>query len=340
MSIIVSILVFGIVIMIHELGHFIMAKRSGIKVNEFSIGMGPQIYGKTIGDTEYSIRALPIGGYVAMEGEDEESDAEGAFNSVPVQDRIGVVVAGAVMNMLLGFVVLFYLTASQPAITSRTVSNFYDGAMTAQTGLMVDDEIIAINGRKCYIANDIIYEFARTQNGVADFTVIRNGEKVELENVTFDTYIDEATGLKQMVIDFTVYPVTKTIPNIAKEAFNWTISIARMVFLSLVDLVTGNVAINQMSGPVGIVSTISEAVSYGLESVLMILAMITINLGVFNLLPVPALDGGRLVFLLIELVRGKPVDQKYEMWVNAAGMIVLLAFMAFVTFSDITKFFV
>ncbi|MBQ7903785.1 MAG: site-2 protease family protein [Oscillospiraceae bacterium] len=340
MSIIVSILVFGIVIMIHELGHFIMAKRSGIKVNEFSIGMGPQIYGKTIGDTEYSIRALPIGGYVAMEGEDEESDEEGAFNSVPVQDRIGVVVAGAVMNMLLGFVVLFYLTASQPAITSRTVSNFYDGAMTAQTGLMVDDEIIAINGRKCYIANDIIYEFARTQNGVADFTVIRNGEKVELENVTFDTYIDEATGLKQMVIDFTVYPVTKTIPNIAKEAFNWTISIARMVFLSLVDLVTGNVAINQMSGPVGIVSTISEAVSYGLESVLMILAMITINLGVFNLLPVPALDGGRLVFLLIELVRGKPVDQKYEMWVNAAGMIVLLAFMAFVTFSDITKFFV
>lgn len=340
MSIIVSILVFGIVIMIHELGHFIMAKRSGIKVNEFSIGMGPQIYGKTIGDTEYSIRALPIGGYVAMEGEDEESDEEGAFNSVPVQDRIGVVVAGAVMNMLLGFVVLFYLTASQPAITSRTVSNFYDGAMTAQTGLMVDDEIIAINGRKCYIANDIIYEFARTQNGVADFTVIRNGEKVELENVTFDTYIDEATGLKQMVIDFTVYPVTKTIPNIAKEAFNWTISIARMVFLSLVDLVTGNVAINQMSGPVGIVSTISEAVSYGLESVLMILAMITINLGVFNLLPVPALDGGRLVFLLIELVRGRPVDQKYEMWVNAAGMIVLLAFMAFVTFSDITKFFV
>ena len=143
-----------------------------------------------------------------------------------------------------------------------------------------------------------------------------------------------------MVIDFTVYPVTKTVPNIAKEAFNWTISIARMVFLSLVDLVTGNVAINQMSGPIGIVSSISEAVSYGLESVLMILAIITINLGVFNLLPVPALDGGRLIFLLIELVRGKPVDQKYEMWVNAAGMIVLLAFMAFVTFSDITKFFV
>ena len=332
-------LVFGVVIMIHELGHFIMAKISGIKVNEFSIGMGPQLYGKTIGDTEYSIRALPIGGFVAMEGEDEESDAEGAFNSVPVQHRIGVVVAGAVMNMILGFVVLFYLTSTQQAITSRTVSTFYEGAMTQQTGLMIGDEIIAINGRKCYIANDIIYEFARTQDGVADFTVIRDGKKVELEDVTFETYTDEETGLKQLVIDFTVYPITKTIPAIAKEAYNWTISLARMVFLSLVDLVTGNVAINQMSGPVGIVSTISEAVSYGLESVLTILAMITINLGVFNLIPFPALDGGRLVFLLIELIRGKPIDQKYEMWVNGAGMILLLGFMAFVTFSDVTRLF-
>ncbi len=339
MSIIVSVLVFGVVIMIHELGHFIMAKASGIKVNEFSIGMGPQLFGKTVGETEYSVRALPIGGYVAMEGEDEESDAEGAFNSVPVQNRIGVVVAGAVMNMILGFLVLLFLTGRQSAITSRTVSSFYEGAMTQQTGLMVGDEIVAINGRKCYIANDVIYEFARTQNGVADFTVIRDGKKVELNDVTFETYIDEATGLKQMVIDFTVFPVEKTIPNMLKEAANWTISIARMIFLSLVDLITGNVAINQMSGPVGIVSTISDAVSYGLESVLMILAMITINLGVFNLLPFPALDGGRLVFLLIELVRGKPVDQKYEMWVNATGMVILLAFMAFVTFSDITRLF-
>ena len=339
MSILVSILVFSVVIMIHELGHFIMAKASGIKVNEFSIGMGPQLFGKKVGDTEYSVRALPIGGFVAMVGEDEESDAEGAFNSVPVQNRIGVVVAGAVMNMILGFLVLLFLTGRQSAITSRTVHSFYEGAMTQQTGLMVDDEIIAINGRKCYIANDIIYEFARTQNGVADFTVIRDGKKVELEDVTFETYVDDETGLKQMVIDFVVYPVEKTLPNMLKEAANWTVSIARMVFLSLVDLVTGNVPINQMSGPVGIVSTISDAVSYGLESVLMILAMITINLGVFNLLPFPALDGGRLVFLLLELVRGKPVDQKYEMWVNGAGMLILLAFMVFVTFSDITRLF-
>lgn len=339
MSIIISVLVFSVVIIVHEFGHFIIAKLSGIKVNEFSIGMGPKLVSVTKGDTDYSIRAFPIGGFVAMEGEDEESEAEGSFTSVPVQNRIAVVVAGAVMNMILGFAVLCFLTAMQPAITSRTVSSFYEGAMTQQTGLQVGDEIVAINGRKCYVANDIIYEFARTQNGTADFTVIRDGVKTELEDVTFETYTDE-NGYRQMVIDFTVQPITKTVFSVMQEAVNWTISIARMVFLSLVDLVSGRVAINQMSGPVGIVSTISEAVSYGYESVLMILAMITINLGVFNLLPFPALDGGRLAFLLLEFVRGKPINQKYEILVNTAGMLMLLAFMVFVTFSDVTKFFV
>lgn len=339
MSIIISVLVFSVIIIVHEFGHFIIAKLSGIKVNEFSIGMGPKLVSVTKGDTDYSIRAFPIGGFVAMEGEDEESEAEGSFTSVPVQNRIAVVVAGAVMNMILGFAVLCFLTAMQPAITSRTVSSFYEGAMTQQTGLQVGDEIVAINGRKCYVANDIIYEFARTQNGTADFTVIRNGIKTQLEDVTFETYTDE-NGYRQLVIDFTVYPVEKTVFSVMQEAANWTISIARMLFLSLVDLVSGRVAINQMSGPVGIVSAISEAVSYGYESVLLILAIITINLGVFNLLPFPALDGGRLVFLLLELVRGKPINQKYEILVNTAGMLMLLAFMVFVTFSDVTKFFV
>ena len=331
-----SIIVFGSVIFIHEFGHFIVAKLSGIKVNEFSMGMGPRLFGFTKNGTEYSLRALPIGGFVAMEGEDEESDSEGAFNRAPVQSRIGVVVAGAVMNLILGFAVLTFLVSQQPAITSKTISEFYEGAVTAQTGLQVNDEIIAVNGRRCYIANDIIYEFARTQNGVADFTVRRNGEIVKLEDVTFETYTDEA-GYKQMVIDFYVYPEEKTFASVIDEAAKWTVSLGRMIFLSLVDLLTGNVAINQMAGPVGIVTVISEAASVGIENVLLILAMITINLGIFNLVPFPALDGGRLLFLLIELVRGKPINQKYEILVNTAGMIILLGFMAFVTFSDVTK---
>ena len=336
MSFLVSILVFGIVIMIHELGHFVVAKKSGIKVNEFSIGMGPRLAGVKRGETEYSIRALPIGGYVAMEGEDEESDNEGSFSKAPVSNRIAVVVAGAVMNLILGFAILVFMVSRQDAITSRTVSIFYDNAMTQQTGLQVDDEILAVNGRRCYIANDIIYEFARTQDGVVDFTVRRDGEVVELNDVTFETYEGE-NGMKQLVLDFYVYPVQKTFVSVVREAVNWTVSYARMIFLSLVDMVTGHVAINQMSGPVGIVSVISEATSVGLEPVLNIMALITINLGVFNLVPFPALDGGRLVFLIIEFLRGKPLNPKYEIWVNTAGMMVLLAFMAFVTFSDVTK---
>ena len=333
-----TIIVFGLVIFIHEFGHFAVAKLSGIKVNEFSLGMGPRVFGFKKGETDYSLRALPIGGFVAMEGEDEESDAENAFNKAPVQSRIAVVVAGAVMNLVLGFVVLVFLTSQQSAITSRTISMFHDGATTQQSGLQVDDEIIAVNGRRCYVANDLIYEFARTQNGVADLTVRRNGEIVKLNDVEFETYTDE-DGIKQMVIDFYVYPQEKTFSSVINEAAKWTVSLARMVFLSLVDLVTGNVAINQMSGPVGIVTVISEAASMGLNNVLMILAMITINLGIFNLVPFPALDGGRLLFLLIELLRGKPINQKYEIIVNTAGMFMLLTFMAFVTFSDITRLF-
>ncbi|MBQ5326684.1 MAG: site-2 protease family protein, partial [Oscillospiraceae bacterium] len=300
------------------------------------IGMGPKLFSKTKGETDYSIRALPIGGFVAMEGEDEESEAEGSFSRAPVANRIAVVVAGAVMNLILGFVILVFLTSQQNAITSRTVSQFHEGAMTQQTGLRVDDEIIAVNGRRCYIANDIIYEFARTQNGTADFTVRRDGEITQLEDVTFETYTDE-NGYKQMVIDFYVYPTEKTVVSVVREAVHWTMSLARTIFLSLVDMVTGRVAMNQISGPVGIVSVISEAASVGLKPVLNILALITINLGVFNLIPFPALDGGRLVFLLIELFRGKPINPKYEIWVNAAGMVILLGFMALVTFSDVTR---
>ncbi|MEG2928421.1 MAG: RIP metalloprotease RseP [Oscillospiraceae bacterium] len=335
-----SVVIFSAVIFIHELGHFVVAKLSGIKVNEFSIGMGPKLFSrqKSENDTAYSIRALPIGGFVSMEGEDEESDNENSFTSSPVQSRIAVVVAGAIMNIVLGFAVLTLIVSMQSAITSKTISQFSDNAMTQKTGLAAKDEIIAVNGRKCYVADDIIYEFARTQNGVADFTVKRGGKTVELEDVTFETYLDD-NGQKQLVLDFMVEPIEKTFLSVIKESALWTVSLARLVFLSFIDLVTGHVAVNQMSGPVGIVSVISEAASIGIEPLMMILALITINLGVFNLLPFPALDGGKLVFLLIELVRGKAINQKYEIWVNTAGMAILLTFMIFVTFSDISKFF-
>ncbi len=337
MGIIVALLVFSAVVFVHELGHFITAKKSGITVNEFSIGMGPKLFSFEKNATVYSIRLLPMGGFVSMDGEDEESDNPGAFNKAPILNRMLVLSAGAIMNLILGFLVLTILVGGEEAITSKTISSFYENSATEASGLMVGDEILAINGRKCYVVSDIFYEFARSQDGKAVFTVLRDGERQDID-IQFETYTDE-NGMEQLVIDFTVLPIEKTVFTVAQEALNWTISIARLVFLGLIDLVTGNVEVNQMSGPVGIVSTISDAVTYGWYSVLMMLAMITINLGVFNLIPFPALDGGRLVFLFIELLRGKPVPQKYEIFVNAAGFILLMTFMLFVTFSDISRIF-
>ncbi len=337
MGILAAILVFGVVIFIHELGHFVTAKASGIQVNEFSIGMGPKLVSFTKGETVYSIRLLPIGGFVSMEGEDEESFNPRSFNNAPILNRIIVLSAGAFMNLVLGLLILILIVNSRDVITSKTVSSFYENSSTQNSGLMVDDEIIAINGRKTYVVDDIFYEFARTQNGEAEFTVLRDGQEVDLD-IVFETYTTE-DGFEQMVVDFTVYPIEKTIISVAQEAVNWTISIARLIFLSFVDLITGNVEVNQISGPVGIVSTISEAVSYGWYNILMIMAMITINLGVFNLIPFPALDGGRLMFLFIELLRGKPVPQKYEIFVNAVGFVVLMSFMVFVTFNDVSRLF-
>lgn len=333
-----SVLIFGSVILIHELGHFAAAKWSGIKVNEFSIGMGPALFHFGKGETKYSLRLLPIGGYVAMEGEDEESVDARSFGQAPVWKRLIVISAGAIMNMVLGFAVLLVLVCQQSAITSRTVSSFYENATTYQSGLRVGDEIVAVNGRRCFIADDIVYEFARTQNGTASLTVMRDGQKVELPEVKFQT--DKAEdGTSQLVIDFTVLPIEKTAATVLSEAGSWTISIARLIFLSLVDLITGNVAINALSGPVGIVTVIGQATSMGLKPILLILAMITINLGIFNILPLPALDGGKLVLLLIEGVRRKPLNPKYEIWINSAGFVALMALMVFVTFNDITRLF-
>lgn len=335
-----SIFVFGTVIFIHELGHFLAAKFSGIKVNEFALGMGPTIFSITRKETKYALRLFPIGGFVSMDGEDNESEEAGSFTKAPVSNRILVTIAGAVMNVALGFIVLLVVVISQKTIVSRTVAEFITpDASTAKSGLMVNDEIIAVNSRRCFIANDISYEFARTQQGTADLTVLRDGKKVELKNVVFSTVegTDATAGLPQLVIDFRVFSVEKTVFNVLREAGNWTISLARLVLLSFVDLVSGRVAINNLSGPVGIVTAIGQASAMGFLSVLMLLALITINLGVFNLLPLPALDGGRLVFYIIEAIRRKPINHKYEMAVNAIGFTVLMAFMLFVTFNDITK---
>ena len=357
-TLIAALFVFSAVIAIHEFGHFTVAKLCGIQVNEFSIGMGPALWKKIYKGTQYSLRALPVGGYVALEGEEspESQQAEAAredpalenpippeqrtgkpLNEAPVWQRMLVMAAGAFMNFVLGFVVLVILVAAQEgAITSKTIYAIQDGALCGQTGLQAGDEVVAVNGRRCFVANDMIYELVRTEQYRADFTVKRNGQTVELPDVQFDTWQDE-NGQTHMSLGFTVYGIEKTPLSVLKEAGNSVLYYGRIVFTSLLDLLKGRESINNLSGPVGIVSAIGQAASYGWKDLLQLLVLITINLGIFNLLPFPALDGGKVVFLIIEGITGRAVPEKLQSALTVAAFGLLFALMLFATYNDIIR---
>ena len=337
MGIILTILLFGVLIFIHEFGHFITAKLSGVRVNEFALGMGPVIWKTKKNETQYALRLLPIGGFVSMEGEDEQSDAEGSFSKARVWNKILIVVAGAVMNLLLGFLLLVIVVSQQSAIGTTTIARFEEGATSSQM-LQLDDRIVQINGSAVHIDYDIIYTMMRDPDGKVDMVVMRDGQKVTLEGVPFSTEQME-DGTVTTMLDFKVYGQEKTVGRVLCQAFFYTGTVANLVWTSLIDIVTGRFGINQLSGPVGVASAVGEATSMGLSSFLMLAAFITINLGVFNLLPIPALDGGRLLFLLIEAVRRKPINPKYEGYVHAFGFLLLFGLMIVVTFNDIVRLF-
>ena len=354
-----ALLIFGAVIAIHEFGHFAMAKLCGVQVNEFSIGMGPALIKTYRKGTQYTLRLLPVGGFVALEGEEspESTQAEGGnedaapaippevlaqrtgkpLNEAAVWQRMLVMAAGAVMNFVLGFVVLLLLISlrSEP-ITSKVIYAVEDNALCGQTGLQAGDEIVAVNGRHCFVANDMLYELMRTESYRAAFTVRRDGKLVELPDVQFDTWQD-AQGQTHMTLGFTVYGLKKTPKNVLKEAANSVIYYGRIIYTSLADLLRGRESINDLSGPVGIVTAIGQAASYGWEDVFELLALITVNLGVLNLLPFPALDGGKIVFLLIEAVTGHAVPEKIQGSLTVAAFALLFGLMLFATYNDIVR---
>lgn len=388
---IAAVFVFSAVIAIHEFGHFMVAKLCGVQVNEFSIGMGPVLCKRVRKGTQYSIRVLPVGGYVALEGEespeskqaeentDEEplsphSDADSSpsrgakadagkpdlpplsgevaeptgsdgevspsgipLNEAPVWQRALIMLAGAGMNFVLGFVVMAILiTAQSEPITSKVLYQVEENALCGQTGLQAGDKILAVNGRRCFVANDILYELMRTEDYTADFTVLRDGKKVELPGVQFDTWQDDK-GETHMSLGFTVYGIKKTPLNVLKEAGNSVLYYGRIIFASLSDLLRGRESINDLSGPVGIVTAIGQAASYGWQDLLEMLALITVNVGIFNLLPFPALDGGKVVFLLIEGVTGHAVPEKIQSGLIVAAFALLFGLMIFATYNDILR---
>ena len=359
-----AVFVFSAVIAIHEFGHFAVAKLCGIQVNEFSIGMGPVLWKTMRKGTQYSLRALPVGGFVALEGEEspesrqaeQRADADGSadqgavkeegpaeqpagipLNEAPVWQRALVMVAGAAMNFVLGFVVMAVLIAAQSEpITSRVIYKVEEGALCGQTGLQAGDKVLAVNGRRCFVANDMLYELMRTEDYSARFTVLRDGRNVDLPDVRFDTWQDDE-GQTHMSLGFTVYGIRKTPLNVLKEAGNSVLYYGRIIFTSLMDLLRGRESINDLSGPVGIVTAIGQAASYGWLDLLELLVLITVNLGIFNLLPFPALDGGKVVFLLIEGITGHAVPEKIQSGLTLAAFALLFGLMIFATYNDVVR---
>ena len=337
----VAILFFGLLISIHELGHFTFAKLFKVKVNEFALGMGPAIFKKKKGDTTYALRLLPIGGYVSMEGEDEESTDENAFNRKKVWQKFIIVAAGAIMNLILGIVIVATCLSMEDLIGTNQIHSFTENAISQHTGLKEGDILLEIDGKKVFSDMDISFLMSRSDDGVFDMTVGRDGEKVELSGVTFET--QKQDGYTLIAYDFIILGKEPTVFNVVGTAFKQTASIGRLVWLSLFDLVTGKFGLSDLSGPVGTVNIIADVTSSAVESranlisALTMMAFVSINIGIFNLLPLPALDGGRLFFLFIEGIRRKPINPKYEGYVHGAGLALLLLLMVVVTFNDIVN---
>ena len=340
---IIGILLFELIVFVHEGGHFISAKLSGVKVNEFALGMGPKLIHFKKGETTYSLRLFPIGGFCSMEGEDGESDDSRAFGNKPVWKRMIIVVAGAIMNILLGFILMIITFSPSEYFASTTIAVFTDYA-TSSEQLMVGDQIKSINGYGINTSMDLSFALATAKSPELDVDIIRNGERLSFTGVKLPTKQTE-DGKSILMMDFKVQGVKKDFGTLMKESFFSTISTIKMVWASLFGIVTGQFSLNEVSGPVGMTSAISKATAVGLASsfwdglnnLIYVMTIITVNLGVVNLLPLPALDGGRLVFLIIEAIRRKPVKPEHEGYVHAVGMLLLFVFMIIISIKDVIQ---
>ena len=328
-----AVLLFLILIVIHEFGHFIAAKLLGVKVNEFAVGFGPRLFGFQGKETKYSFNLVPLGGYCAMEGEDEESGDSRAFCNKSAWRRFLIVVMGAVFNLVFGLILVAIILAPQKVFVSTTIAEFSENAVTQQSGLQVDDKIIEIEGRKIFGVYDMNYAFTNVEDGALDMVVLRDGKKVELKDVKFET--EKEQGITYLKWDFKVYGIKKTVWNYVKQTFSTTVSYCMIIWRSLLDMLGGKYGISAISGPVGVTVAIADAAKQSLLNLLPMMALITVNLGIFNLLPVPALDGGRLVFILFEMIFRKKVPEKYEAVVHTVGFMALIAFMVLVAAKDI-----
>ena len=322
-----AIFVFLMVVFIHELGHFSVAKFVGIKVNEFSVGMGPKLVQRKKGETEYTLRLLPIGGYVKMEGEDESSDDPRSFNNVPVLSRIGVVVAGAIMNFLLAIIV-FGIVSYGIGMPTNEIQKTVAGSPAYIAGIVEGDVIESINGNDTNTWNKIVKSINKADPmSEMSIDVLRNGKN---EKILVKPTVEDGKSI------IGIHPETEqSIISAIRGGFEKTGEFLGLMFEFVSMIFKGKVSTDDLSGPVGVISVIGEAAKMGIYDVLYLLGFISVNLGFFNLLPIPALDGSRVIFLLIELVRGKPIDPNKEGFIHLVGFVLLISLMLIVTYKDI-----
>ncbi len=377
-TIIVTIIMFLVMVSLHEFGHFIVGKLLNFKILEYSIGFGPALIKRQKGETQYSLRAVPLGGYCKFEGEDTESEDERAFSNQSVWKRILVVAAGGIANIVLGFFIFIVVVASTSPMSVNTVQSVVEHSYIEDAGIQPGDRIIKINGKNIHFYDDMtLYRGEFQKDTDAVITVERDGEKLDFairptEQIITYTYTDEGIEIsdsingyetkelvpysdtaprddgkigqsessKGYIIGFVAAQEDVTILNVWSYAWNETRFVVKLVYRSLWEMITGKIGVDQMSGPVGIVSEVNNAVNSGGRSwlyVLNLVGLLTINLGVFNLLPIPALDGGRLFFMLIELIRRKPIPPEKEGMVHAVGMLLLFGLIIFVSFNDVMR---
>lgn len=329
LTVILALVLFLFLIFPHELGHFMMARAVGVKVNEFAFGMGPAVWQKQGKETLYSIRIFPVGGFCAMEGENEESDQEGAFNNKPWWAKILVLIAGAAMNVLIAVVVMSVIILISGTATT-TVDKVENGSPAQIAGLKQGDKIEYISGKKIEDWNDVSKSIGNKGKKI-EIKVSRNG-KYEIFK------INPRKEKDRYVIGIT--PVIEKSPSKAiTGGFKSIWYITRQMYKSLGMLASGNVAMKDVSGPVGMIGLVHQSATQGLISFFYLVALISLNLAIFNLLPLPALDGGRIIFVIIRMINGKAITDKQEAMVHGAGMVLLLSLMVFVTWNDIIKLF-
>ena len=347
MSILFAILLFSFLIFVHELGHFVAAKLSGVQVNEFSMFMGPVIWKKQVGETLYAIRLIPFGGYCAMEGEDEDTDNPRSFQKADWWKRVIILAAGSVMNLLAGIIIYACLFLPQTQIVEPSIVEFTDCCtFNNPEGLQLGDIILEIDGEKVYSNGDISTLLSFSPNGVHDLLIERAGQTLVFDDFAMTHTHENEDGTISTHYGFAFgRAVDATLGQRAQYVWNTCLDNIRMVRLSLGMLFSGQAGLQDMSGPVGIVSQMSEiaqeseTAKLAFLNLLSVCAFIAINLAVMNLLPIPALDGGRIVALLITVVIekliGRKIDPKYEGYLHGAGMILLLGLMAIIMFKDV-----